>query len=327
MTKQRFFPFGNYVFYYAVNISLFYIHARVLDYTFGRRPPAYWVGAMLFLLNFSLFLLIKGIADLFLNAGDASFDERLQQAFRYLPANIIRNCYFIIFATFYWVGGNIAAYRRQAAEAERAELQTRTENAELQTRLAESRNAYLQQQVNPHMLFNALSFIHSHVYKSSPDAAQCVWLLSDIMRFSLDAAGPDGKTVLEKEAEQLSHLLDINRYRFGGELFVDMKMQGNLGDYRIIPLILLTLTENIFKHGVLNDAQQPASIRLAVDSNGLLQFHTSNQKKASASAERTQALGLQNSRLRLDFAYPGKYTLDIHDDGNLFVLGLTIMLT
>jgi two-component system LytT family sensor kinase len=167
-TQQKLPAISIFATFYAVNISLFYAHISVLNYTF-KRPgrPAYWKGVTCLLAVFIGVSVIKGMLDVLLVAHVRSFSEGAKVAKLYLPADLIRNCYFIIFATFYWVGGNIADYRRKALEAEKAELRTLMDNAELQTRLAESRNAYLQQQVNPHMLFNALSFIHSHVYKSS----------------------------------------------------------------------------------------------------------------------------------------------------------------
>ncbi|OOQ59989.1 hypothetical protein BC343_27040 [Mucilaginibacter pedocola] len=325
-TQQPFFPFANYIVYYSVNIGLFYAHAYVLTRTFTRRRAAYWTGAGLFLLNFLFFLTLKVGMDLFINAGNSTFAARIQSALKYLPLNVMRNCYLIILSTFYWVGGNIAGYRRKAEASEKAELLAQKETAELGARFAESRNAYLQQQVNPHMLFNALGFIHTHVYRSSPDAAHCVWLLSDILRFGLDAAEADGKASVAREAEQLGHLLEINRFRFDGALHIRVEIANDLGSYRIIPMILLTLAENMFKHGDLRNAEAPALLRLEVNGDGRLLFRTRNRKKAVPPMARNRALGLQNTRLRLDFAYPGGYTLTTKDEGGWFELELAITL-
>ncbi|MFD2146268.1 histidine kinase [Mucilaginibacter antarcticus] len=59
--------------------------------------------------------------------------------------------------------------------------------------------AYLQQQISPHLLFNTLTFIHNTYYKHSRTASQCVLLLVDIMRFSLEEVDIKGKTTLKRK--------------------------------------------------------------------------------------------------------------------------------
>ncbi|MCZ4224828.1 sensor histidine kinase [Pedobacter rhodius] len=218
-------------------------------------------------------------------------------------------------------------FRKQAVEAEKQKLVTQKEKAELETQLAKSRNAYLQQQIKPHILFNTLNFVYSNAQKYSDDAAHCIWLLAEIMRFSLEEPNYNGKINLEREVEQIENMLALNRYRFEKPLYISIEMYGNFSNFQIIPLILLTLTENIFKHGNLTEAGQPGILNITIDEAGKLIFFSRNLKKPkNKHPRRQQALGLENIRIRLDTTYAGNYKLDISEPGEFYELTLTLSL-
>ena len=180
----------TFFLYYSVNIGLFYTQLYILDSTFHHNG-SYLKGFLLFVLQFIVFMLIKAVLDVSLAPQAGSVAAMLQTVHTYLFLNIFRGVYFCVFSTFYWVAGNIAGYRKKAALSEKNQLIALKDKAELEQRLAETRNAYLQQQLNPHLLFNSLSFIYSSVYPHSAEASRCVLLLSEIMRFSLDIIASD----------------------------------------------------------------------------------------------------------------------------------------
>jgi two-component system LytT family sensor kinase len=197
----------------------------------------------------------------------------------------------------------------------------------LEVRLSRARNAYLQQQMNPHLLFNALNFVYSRVLETNADAGRCLVLLTDILRFSLDGAGPDGKCSLEEESSQLESLLEINRFRFDGSMLIDMKMEGDFAAYRIPPLILLTLLENVFKHGDLSRQDAPGYVRLTVSSGGELHFFSRNIRKPQGQPPCRTGTGLENIRIRLAHAYPaGRFELKTEESETDFLVDLTVML-
>ncbi|QNN42962.1 sensor histidine kinase [Pedobacter roseus] len=237
----------------------------------------------------------------------------------------MRALYFSSLAMFYWSSGRIAFFKRQTLEAEKRQLIIEKDNAELEAQLANSRNAYLQQQINPHMLFNTLNFIYNSAQKYSDDAANCIWLLSEIMRFSLEEADPDGKIRLDREVEQIRNLVAINRYRFKEPIYLNIELSSDLSHYKIIPLILLTLTENIFKHGNLTEITSPALLKLITNETGQLTFYSRNLKK-SKNARQRKALGLQNIRLRMDSFYKGNYKLEINEPDEFYELTLILKL-
>jgi two-component system LytT family sensor kinase len=315
-----------YIFYYAIHISFFYIYILLLDFTFKNEKPKYLTGLLAYMAMMAGYMLLISLADYFLGDQHSPISSQVIYIRNFLLKNFLRGIYFNILATFFWSAGHLAYFRQRAEAAGRQQLVIQKEKAELETLLAKSRSAYLQQQVSPHMLFNTLNFVYNNVQRYSDDAARSIYLLSEIMRFSLKGTASEEKVLLEDEADQIENLLEINRYRFEKPVYIDIAMEGSFHEYSIIPLILLTLTENVFKHANLTEEAHPATIRLTVDDRGKLSFTSSNLKKSKNGHQRSQHLGLQNVRIRLDSAYPDNYHLDIRGAGNMFELSLTLNL-
>jgi LytS/YehU family sensor histidine kinase len=316
-----------YIVFYTINIALFYACLHVLSYTLDGTKVNYLGGIFAYFGLLILFLILKAIADHSLGNPQPAFHNHYIYIKQFLPRNITRGVYFTLLAIFYCSAKYVAQYKRKALEAEKRQLIIEKENAELEAKLTKARNAYLQQQINPHMLFNALNFVYNSAQKYSDDAAQCIWLLSEIMRFSLEEAGSDGKIRLDREVEQIENLVAINRYRFKEPLYLKLEMHGDFSHFKIIPLILLTLTENLFKHGNLTEANSPAVLKLTTDENGRLTFYSRNLKKSkNVRPRQRKALGLQNIRLRMDSFYKGNYKLEINEPSEFYELTLTLKL-
>jgi len=316
----------TYVYYYILNILFFYAYAALMTVVFDGATARYLKGLMLFTALVSIYLLAKFALGFLLEVPHQPINTYFNFFIRILPTTLYRASYFTILGTFYWAGGHISHFRKQASAAEKQQLIILRDKAELETRLAESRNAYLKQQVSPHLLFNTLNFIYSSVYQNSPEASHSVILLSDIMRFSLEETGSDGKVPLIKEMEQLHNLVEINRYRYETQLAISTEFEGYFERFRIIPLILLTLTENLFKHGNLSDPAYPALLRLSVTEEGRLLFYCKNLKKSKSDYARSQQIGLQNVRIRLNFAYPDQYEMSVSETENFYELTLNLHL-
>jgi LytS/YehU family sensor histidine kinase len=80
-----------------------------------------------------------------------------------------------------------------------------------------------------------------------------------------------------------------------------------------LPLILITLVENSFKHGKLNDSKIPLSILVKTDEKSIY-FLISNKKKTGNHFKKTTRLGLQNIKNRLDLFYKKNYKMTIMED-------------
>jgi LytS/YehU family sensor histidine kinase len=273
-----------------------------------------------------VYLILKYLLDFFLAFPQNAVPSRIVYVKKLLVPNIYRGVSFIGSSTLYWSVLRVISFRRRVHETETVQLVTLKEKAELERNLAEAMNAYLQQQINPHLLFNTLSFIHNTYAKHSREASQCVLLLVDIMRFSLNEVSINGKTSLDKEIEQIQNYIEINQLRYDYALFIDFEAEGDFESYQIIPLVLLTLTENIFKHGYLKKKQGAAKLHITLNDQNELSFISWNLKGDQPDYKRTRSIGIKNVIKRLDFSYQDQYNLIIKDEKESYGLELRVQL-
>jgi sensor histidine kinase YesM len=185
---------------------------------------------------------------------------------------------------------------------------------------------FLKAQINPHFLHNTLNFLYSRSLPYSPELSEGILTLSEIMRYALDKTeDEDGKVPLSKEIEHVRHFLKIQQLRFGNSLQVVFKVRGNPESHRILPFVLITLTENAFKHGDLKNADHPVRLELDISEDGRLHLFCSNKKK-SGPKELSTGIGLDNTRKRLELAYGENYSLYIKDQRDLFTVDLIVTL-
>jgi len=199
-----------------------------------------------------------------------------------------------------------------------AGIQRDLENQRLTAELA-----FLKSQINPHFLFNSLNSIYSLAYQKSDTTPEAILKLSEIMRYMLYESN-DNKVDLAKELQYLQNYIDLQKIRFGNKAFVEFKITGEVGNQKIVPLLLIAFIENAFKHGVASDPSAP--IRLFINLDGAnLYFYTENKKHMN-NRDLEGGIGLQNVKRRLDLLYPGKYKLDIQDKPDAYICELSLVL-
>jgi two-component system LytT family sensor kinase len=186
-----------------------------------------------------------------------------------------------------------------------------------------SENAFLKAQINPHYLFNSLSFIYNIVHKSSPSAAEAVILLSDVIRYALRQVDANGQLPIHEEIE-INNLIELNQLRFNGELQLKFDVELISSSCTIPPLLLISLVENVFKYGELHDARNPALTSLT-EVDGVLQFRTKNviQKRKGTVG---YGVGLENTRLRLNNIFPDKHMFNITETEDTYLMALDVQI-
>ena len=91
-----------------------------------------------------------------------------------------------------------------------------------------------------------------------------------------------------------------------------------------IPLVLITLTENIIKHGLLEDQLKPADIRITYE-NSILYIETSHYVSMEYQSQDYNA-SLKNIGNRLSLAYGERAMFDFHLDAeNYFQTSITVL--
>lgn len=183
--------------------------------------------------------------------------------------------------------------------------------------------AFLKSQINPHFLFNSLNSIYSLAYQHSENTPGAILKLSEIMRYMLYECN-DNKVDLARELQYLQNYIALQKIRFGNKAYIDFKIDGEVTDQQIVPLLLIAFIENAFKHGIANDSLSPITMFVNVNQQHL-QFYIQN-KKHTNNRDSVGGIGLNNVKRRLDLLYPGKYNLDIRDENDTYTCELSLVL-
>ncbi|MBL1220663.1 histidine kinase [Chryseobacterium sp. L7] len=200
----------------------------------------------------------------------------------------------------------------------------RKHKEELEKEKLRAELAAIKYQINPHFLFNSLSFIYTKTLKSSPEAAHAVHLLSEIMSYALDDWGELGTVPLAVETEHMKKVIEMNQIRFSHNLKIKYYEDVQANDAFVPVLAFVTLVENAFKHGDLNDEKNQVSIELIATKSKIC-FLVSNKKK-SGPKEPSKGIGLNNVQQRLQLMYGIKHSFTIKEDENYYLNEIIINL-
>ncbi len=198
------------------------------------------------------------------------------------------------------------------------------ENERLEKEKLRAELELLKGQLNPHFMFNTLNSIYSMALRNSPQTAEAIHKLSDLMRYMITECNTPAIS-LEKEIRVIQTYIELEKSRLGDRLDHTLSIQGRLDDRQIAPLLLLPFVENSFKHGAYLMEDQ-AWVSLNIDlKDDLFTFKLINGKNSQAKPP-SSGIGLANVRKRLSLLYPESHDLRITEDKETFVVTLTLML-
>jgi len=109
--------------------------------------------------------------------------------------------------------------------------------------------SFLQAQIKPHFIYNALSVISSLSLTNPPKAKELILDLSDYLRGSFDFESKDGLTTLKRELNIVKAYLSIEQARFKERLCIEFE----INDINCtVPLLSVQpLVENAVMHGIM----------------------------------------------------------------------------
>jgi len=184
----------------------------------------------------------------------------------------------------------------------RERFRDRAERAErLEVELDRARLKAIENQLQPHFLFNTLHSVSSLVSRDPEAARRMLARLSDLLRHTL--ATERQEVPLRNELESLDLYLDIERERLGKRLETVFKVDDAALEAQVPSLILQPLVENAIRHAVsprhsggrvtveASKADRELLLRVIDDGNGLV---------GSTSGS---GVGLANTRARLNHLY------------------------
>jgi LytS/YehU family sensor histidine kinase len=183
---------------------------------------------------------------------------------------------------------------------------------------------YLKAQINPHFLFNTLNNLYSTAIKNNDDdTATGIAKLSQIMRYMLKDVNE--KTIaLDKEIEYLKSYIELEKMRFSETDDIDIRfdIKGCPSDVFVPPFLFIGFVENAFKYGIYYKSKSFIFINFEIEEHSF-SFAISNSVHQTYQVNKN-GVGLKNVRERLQLAYPGKYNLQITDNGNVFNVLLSV---
>lgn len=320
----RFSNVADYVGHYILNIGTFYFNAHLLlPNTANYSKRSYFIVPLAIISEIIVYILLKLLLYSFYHYAGIQITRPIVNVWFFLIESIWRSVYFIGLSTGYWLALSTIQNWKIIADLENTTLRNELQNKDLERSLLVTENAYLKSQINPHFLLNTLNFLYNSVSKFSDKIADSVLLLSDIMRYALTNADDDGKVMLEAEIDHISSFIKLNQARYDSRLCIDFKVEGKVEGLRIIPLILITLVENVFKYGDLLNKEHPAKIYITVAENKLI-FVTENLKRNNAYSAGGYGIGIKNIQNRLSLHYV--FDFNVNDEANLYRSELTIEL-
>lgn len=221
----------------------------------------------------------------------------------------------------YVLGGLVTTFISSALKVTGNYIRNERRNKELETQKLITELAYLKSQVNPHFLFNTLNNIYALAYKQHPETPDAIMKLSLLMRYMLYESN-DTLVSLEKEVDHINNFIDLQRLRLREQTIIRFTVEGDLAGKQIAPMLLMTLVENAFKHGLVSKNEIGIIMHLEVKKDSLL-FSTINNTSTHKKRE-YGGIGLENLRRRLNLLYANQHRLTFEEKEDAFYATLSI---
>lgn len=311
--------FGNlltYVFHYSINIGIFYLNALyLLPLALKNRNFTTIKLIAIIFLQVILYTVISYLTDKILIEINVIHHVDLRLNRQFVLRSLYRGLYFLGFSIGYYYLINYLQERKTIESLEREKLADLLSKNEIKQELAKARNLFLKAQINPHFLFNTLDFIYHGILTNQDNAAEAVIMLSKMMRFAIESDQQGEYILMYDELVQVGNLIDLYQLRNAQKLNIDFHYSHEASELYIIPLLLLTLVENIFKHGDIS-VDIPAMVSVDIINNILI-IRTSNVIKNTSNAIKGYT-GLSNLNKRLEFAYGEDQSFQYYAADNRF---------
>lgn len=241
--------------------------------------------------------------------GFHNYYEKSRQAAYYIRDNFFFGMPSIILSTLAYLLLKFQQYQQQNHQ-----LLLENKKAEFQL---------LKSQVSPHFLFNTLNSFYSDWIDKDAEAAADLLKLSDLLRYVITETDKE-YVLLSKELQFIENYIQLQEKRFENQLYLDFTIEGSVKNQLILPSVLIHFTENVFKHGKLNDPDKPATISIAIKKD-FLEISTQNYKQSGENYSST-GIGFENLTKRLKYTYGESFLLEKTKENDTFKTYLKIPL-
>ncbi len=187
----------------------------------------------------------------------------------------------------------------------------------------------LQEQINPHFLYNTLDTIIWLIEgKKTDQAVNMVSSLSDFFRLVL-SKGKEFITIQEEE-QHIRSYLEIQKVRYGDIMDYEITIDKELYPYKILKLTLQPLVENALYHGIkykrakgiirIHGNMENDIIHFSVSDNGvgmaIEELERLRKDIERPCKESEKGFGLANVNERIRMNYGQEYSMKINSNEN-----------
>ncbi len=184
---------------------------------------------------------------------------------------------------------------------------------------------HLNQQLNPHLLFNTLTTLHHQILIKSPKAELISVKLRDLMEYSLNQSTNVWAT-LESEINFLKSYIDVEKISLQKESQLQFHTQYDDLSIKVPVMIFIVFLENAFKHSDIDTNEHGFIEAILHAETSQILFQVKNTK-TNSSNKKSKKIGLENVVRRLDIMFPKKYKLIISDENMIYQVNLRLNIT
>lgn len=189
----------------------------------------------------------------------------------------------------------------------------------------------LRRQINPHFLFNAMNNLYALIQLQPQKAGEFVLKLSDMLRYVTYDCQQE-RVSIHKEVNYIENYIYLQQWRDAHLEHLDVRIDPNLPDLDIEPMLLLPFVENAFKHSYNIKQPQERWIKLELYyHNNILVFVAENSLSPNSTKEEIPdeyvGIGIENVKKRLELLYTNRHQLQLQEHPDHFRLELTLQVT
>ena len=182
---------------------------------------------------------------------------------------------------------------------------------------------FLKSQLEPHFLFNTLNVFYTDLIDTQPDTAKDIHRLSELLRYVTYEAEHE-MMPLKKEIKFIDDYIYLHRKRFEDTMFLEYNLQGNV-DIQVVPsLVFIHFVENIFKHGIINDKENPAKLSIKISDKEVIV--TTENLISKSEKYNHNGIGKENLRRRLSAIYEENFVFQSEETDGKFTALLKLPL-
>lgn len=255
---------------------------------------------------FSLYLIVNGFSD--------HFRTEPQENLPYVPRMVTAVLWCAIYFSLEMIS-DLYNKELQLADSKAIALDLRLKVMEAESAARAIEVRQLQEQLNPHFLFNALNAVSAS--KNDPELVENVTRdLADYLRFTLGEA----RTLepLSRELQALEKYLGIQQARFGDNLNCRILCDRVAHSVLVPPMLIQPLLENALNYGA-KTSDLPLRVEVSAKvTEGVLEVIVSNTGRwISPDHSRSPSTGIRSLRKRLMLICSEHATVDLVLEPNL----------